>query len=212
MTDVVDTTQRANCWSITINNPTDSDLNPPLPGGWRCEGQLEKGEECGTVHYQAMLTTPQVRFAAVKKMFPRAKILVARNRNALQKYVHKEDTRLSEVPTIVSQIPNCFDYQADIAEDWDDTEFARRTAEWHNKLPDTKLTIDDVALEYVDYLVSEDIKRGRRGVEWVGINPMWRSSWKKFWPAILARSRIVHDAQPANEIIPPQTEDRQTDN
>lgn len=195
------TTQRSNCWSITINNPSPVDMSPTLPMGWKLVGQLEKGEE-GTEHYQAMLTTPQVRFAAVKKVLPRAHIEVAKNRAALQKYVCKEESRLATVPDVVSPIPSLFDYQATIASDWDDDEFKRREAEWHQKLPDTKLTIDDVAMDYVDYLVGEDIKRGQRGVEYIAVNPMWRSSWKKFWPMILARSRLTE---------PPQT-DRQTDN
>lgn len=95
----MDTTVRANHWSLTINNPTEQDeanINLARQRGWKIEGQLEKGQE-GTPHYQLLLHTPQVRFAAVKKVFPRAHIEVARNLDALREYVHKEETRLEEL-------------------------------------------------------------------------------------------------------------------
>lgn len=93
-------TDRATCWSITINNPTKSDeewiAQARQKSGWKVYGQLEQGE-AGTPHYQLMLTTPQVRFSAVKKAFPRAHIEIARDRKALEKYVAKEDTRVASL-------------------------------------------------------------------------------------------------------------------
>ena len=59
---------RGSTWSITINNPSEKDLHPTLPAKWAMTGQLEKGAE-GTEHYQGMVSTPQVRFSAVKKVF-----------------------------------------------------------------------------------------------------------------------------------------------
>lgn len=100
---------RGTCWSITINNPTADDMSPTLPAGWKLVGQMEKGEE-GTLHYQGMLTTNQVRFSAVKKVFSRAHIELAKNRKGLEKYVHKPETRVSEVSDIVSNIPTLFEY------------------------------------------------------------------------------------------------------
>ena len=61
-------TERATCWSLTINNPTEQDLKVSLPAGWSMTGQMERGEE-GTEHYQGMLKTTQVRFTAVKNYF-----------------------------------------------------------------------------------------------------------------------------------------------
>lgn len=212
------TTARANCWSITINNPTEKDLNPILPAGWRMTGQLEKGEEEGTEHYQAMLTTPQVRFAAVKKVLPRAHIEPAKNKAALQKYVSKEETRLALVPDVNSSHTTIYEYQSIVASLWDDTEWDIRQNAYFDSLP-SKRVLGDVALDYVDDLIYEDIRNGRVGAEYVAVNPMWRSAWKRFWKAILVRSRlqpqlaiqeIEEDAE--NIIIPPQTEDRQTDN
>lgn len=89
-------TDRGTCWSLTINNPTQDDedaIHIARQKGWKVEGQKERGEQ-GTEHYQLMLRTPQVRFSAVKKQFPRAHIELARNPSALATYVSKEETRL----------------------------------------------------------------------------------------------------------------------
>lgn len=190
---------RATCWSITINNPTPQDMNFTMPAGWTMQGQMERGAE-GTEHYQGCLKTPQVRFASVKKVFPRAHIEIARNRAALQIYVNKEDTRVATVPEFKSEIPNMFEYQGVIAAAWDDEEFndfvldraeRERTA--------TKQTpVDDLAMEWADLLVSRDIMAGKVGVEYIAVNPMWRNVWKRFWRAILTRQRR-------------QAADRQTD-
>jgi len=180
--------ERGTCWSITINNPTPQDWNVTLPAKWALTGQLEKGSE-GTEHYQGMLTTPQIRFSAVKKIFTRAHIELARNKAALQQYVKKEDTRLASVPDMVSNIPTLFDYQHEVARNWDDDQFDSKR-KWHEK-EKTGKCLGDIALDYVDDLVAEDIEDGRIGVEYIAINPMWRSAWKKFWKQMVARERIV---------------------
>lgn len=203
-------TDRASCWSLTINNPTDSDMNTILPAGWSVEGQIEVGKE-GTPHYQALLKTPQIRFTAVKKVFPRAHIEPARNRSALRKYVHKDETRVATVESRVSEIPTLFDYQHTIASRWDDDEYdlvyqayvRRRMEKIENKEKLKELDESEVALEYVDLLVERDIERGVCGVEYIAINPMWRSAWKRFYKSMVLRERAKK--------IGPQTEDRQTD-
>jgi len=92
---------RATCWSVTINNPLPADdENIALAkqkSGWKVEGQLEKGEN-GTPHYQLMVKTPQTRFGSIKKAFPRAHIEPARDIKALSKYVSKEETRIGTLP------------------------------------------------------------------------------------------------------------------
>lgn len=177
-------TARATCWSITINNPTDEDIEVNLPGGWKVQGQIEKGEN-GTEHYQAMLTTPQIRFSAVKKVYPRAHIEVARNRTALQKYVHKDDTRVREVADRQSEIPTFWDYQRMVTDKWNDRDFRQMYENYRRANID--IDLDECALRYVDSLVATDIENGVRGVEFIAINPMWRSSWKKFWHSIIKR-------------------------
>lgn len=173
--------ERATCWSITINNPLITDYQIPLPVGWTLEGQLEKGEQ-GTEHYQGMLRTPQARFSAIKKAFPRAHIEVAKNPVALKKYVHKEETRVAEV----ERIPTLFEYQTIIANKWVEDEYQERVKRCiqSNKIPD----FDEIAMCYIDSLVASDVESGRRGAEFIAINPMWRSSWKKFWRSIIIRN------------------------
>lgn len=161
-------------------------MSPVLPAGWKQQGQMEEGKE-GTPHYQGMITTPQVRFSAVKKVFPRAHIEVARNRQALQAYVHKDETRLTVVADRQSNIPTLFDYQYTVARKWNEDDwrgFAERR--WEES---PKMDIGDIALEYVDSIVAIDIENGVCGVEYIAINPMWRSAWKKFWRSMIKRER-----------------------
>lgn len=181
---------RGTCWSITINNYTKEELEKIKEHpGWKMEGQEEIGEE-GTVHYQGMLCTPQVWFSAVKKALPRAHIELAKNRKALEKYVHKPETRVAEVDTLRSDIPTLFDYQHQIANKWNDDEWDEFMRTDNNqKRIDKGVELGDIALEYVDSLVANDIENGMLGVEYIAINPMWRSAWKRFWRQMVARER-----------------------
>lgn len=170
-------TERSSCWSITINNPSDEEVKCEAPG-YKLEGQFEVGVE-GTRHFQGMLRSPQVRFSAVKKLFPRAHIEPAKNAGALKKYVHKDETRVDVYTP--SDIPTIFEYQTQVAEAWSHEEFkgfSENVLEEH---------MDDCAMRYLDMLVKRDIENGKRGCEWIAINPMWRSSWKKFWRSIIKR-------------------------
>jgi len=152
--------------------------------GWKLQGQFEEGNE-GTRHFQGMLETPQVRFSAVKRVFPRAHIEVAKNKKALQAYVNKQETRVGTFEG--TSVPNMFQLQDSIASDWDDNEWRRRL--YINIEQD-----DDVrALEYLDTLVAKRIENGQRGIEFIAINPMWRSSWKKFWLSIIIRNARIKE-------------------
>lgn len=182
-------TERSRYWSITINNPTPQDLAPVFPSGWEMFGQIEEGKE-GTRHYQGMLHTPQVRFTAVKKVLTRAHIEIARNKDALAKYVKKEDTRVEEVNTIKSEIPSLFGYLHEVAAAWDDEEFQGMRVDDGEKM-------EDVAFRYVNILVSRDIESGRQGLEYIAINPMWVKAWRTFWHALVKRERSYpqHETQ-----------------
>lgn len=178
-------TERGTCWSLTINNPTPEDVRCELPG-WILGGQYEEGAE-GTRHFQGILKTPQVRFSAVKHAFPRAHIEKARNPEALAKYVRKEDTRVSAFETTSTK--NIFQAQDLICAMWDEEEFRRYwpqkpMIEWTDK---DHTNHEEAILKYVDVLLSKQISQGETGLEFTGINPMWRSSWKKFYRAILNR-------------------------
>lgn len=104
------TTQRATCWSITINNPTADDIRiwqtaTTFPWVKEVVGQIEMGEN-DTPHIQGLLKTEQVRFSKVKKLLPRAHIEIARNATALAQYVVKEDTRVAEISRIQVATPH----------------------------------------------------------------------------------------------------------
>ena len=188
----MDTTKRGTIWSVTINNPTKEEVDGTLPPGWSLEGQYEKGAE-GTTHFQGLLKTTQVRFSAVKRQFPRAHIEVARNVAALKEYVHKEETRVGEFTPI--RTPNIFEVQTSVCKLWvkDEYEAIRdRLADMNKK---------DAVLIYVDQLVDRMIKSGIRGIEFISINPMWRSSWSRHAHAILHRHALSD----------PVETDRQTD-
>lgn len=198
------TPDRASCWSITINNPREDEIKCHNPG-WKLEGQFEEGAE-GTRHFQGMLKTPQVRFAAVKRVFPRAHIEIAKNPKALEAYVHKSETRIAEYAG--SSVPNMFQFQDTIAGDWDPEEFSRRLLnEEYTRI--YKHDINEMALVYVDELVASRIEQGGRGLEFIAINPMWRSSWKKFWRNIIKRNASL---PPSDSPPPPPCTQRAQDN
>jgi len=189
--------QRASCWSITINNPTEEDdvtiaALKRMPWFIEFKSQLEKGAE-GTPHIQGMLRTSQQRFSAIKKALPRAHIEIARNSAALTAYVAKEDTRLAAREEVSRDIPTLFEYQDKVAfELKEENVLAYATAMDINE--------GEAALVAVDAIVSRHIAAGGRGLEFIAINPMWRSSWKKFWRSIIKRNAF--SSSPASS--PPQ--------
>lgn len=187
--------QRATCWSITINNPTsadDEDIGRLRRQPWFIEfkSQLEQGEE-GTPHIQGMLRTSQQRFAAIKKALPRAHIEVARNAAALSTYVSKEDTRLASREEVSRDIPTLFEYQDRVA-------FELKAENVYEYAAQGQMDLGEAALVCVDAIVARHIANGGRGLEFIAINPMWRSSWKKFWLSIIKRNARsqAHESPP----------------
>lgn len=185
-------TKRATCWSITIYDFEEVDNWTSIPG-WKLVGQYEEGTEKKRKHFQGMLTTPQVRFAAVKRIFPTSHIEIARNKKALAAYVNKEDTRVATYEG--TGVPSLFEYHDTIAALWDEQEWNRR------RLDDLyckryKWDFGDMALGYVDDLVALEIEKGQRGIEFIAINPMWRSAWKKFYRSIINRHARSSQVEP----------------
>lgn len=183
---------KACCWSITINNPTDDDHAQwaALSGlHWVKEvtGQLEKGEE-GTLHIQGMVKTQSVRFAALKKALPRAHIEIARNAAALAKYVSKADTRVA--PTVSIKTATQADLQHTVlGVVLQDLNSSPQTSIEMLELVTTKNTQIKKFWEfYLDSAVNKLILQGYFGVEFVVSNPQIRMAFKKYLPSILYRT------------------------
>jgi len=191
---------RATCWSVTINNPTSTDMEQialARQKGWKVEGQLEQGTE-GTPHYQLLVKTPQVRFSAVKKAFPRGHVEQARNAVALQQYVNKEEGRLSGLPTAQEKYPSLSKfwilvYQQFAAQNWLDL------CDEFPKVLWTREVGKQPILSLFDKSVGNLIDVGYH-VESIAANPATRSMFKSFWQNIFLRSY--------NELM---ETDRQTD-
>nr|WAE42249.1 MAG: replication associated protein [Cressdnaviricota sp.] len=182
---MVDTTVRASVWSITTYGP-DADTAPDmaiyqLPPGWKLSGQIERCPTTGRLHHQGMLITKQNRFSAVKNVFPVSHIEVARDPKALATYTKKEESRVESVPTY--QGCTVFSLQTKVLLRWDDTRFDEYCSQYANRK-----TKKELYLPFVDILVSELIEQGdANGIEFVSINPMWRSSWIHFGESIVKR-------------------------
>jgi len=201
-------TQRASAWSVTINNPTEDDfenINLARQKGWQIIGQLELGKNGGTRHYQLMAKTPQVRFSAVKKAFPRAHIEVARNVSALEAYVHKEDTRAGELPTEQEQYPSLVRYWELVTRFFDNpNEFhcldqmawSDENVRFLREVSEDMFRAKPLAL--LDLATRSLIKRGYM-VEGIATNPATRQAWKLFGREILHRSlRAITQQQNAS--------------
>lgn len=171
---------RANCWSITINNPTQSDeycIAQARQKGWKVHGQLEKGEN-GTPHYQLMLRTPQVRFSAVKSTFPRAHIEVSRNPTALAAYVQKDETRVGQLQLDQGKYPTQLQL------------FQWFSSYWYTVNQEKKTN----NLEIFDLMVAQKIAQGYMiGAE--VMNPQIRAFIKKFGDQLALRHRRSLDRQ-----------------
>lgn len=209
--------ERGTCWSLTINNPTDEDMNKTLPPGWRLEGQIELGEN-GTKHFQAMLLTPKISFTTVKQYFPRAHIEKARKKEALQKYVHKSETRLAEF-TQKNRISTIFEFQEQIAFELpsydelciDYKEYFQAEYEAGGERRKNALDMNQSKyfMKILDEKTNELIESGERGLEFIAINPMWRSSWMRFYKGILNRHKQY--TKDANEHEGQGSESREVD-
>lgn len=187
-------TIRATTWSLTINNPTvqeEEQIALARQRGWRVDGQKEVGEN-GTPHYQLLVRTPQVRFSAVKKQFPRAHIEVARNVEALENYVHKEETRVGGLPTNQDKYPSLskywdlvFDYFAELGkEGFDYVAMSDGRVRFYHE--NRRIMSHDSPLVLLDEATRHLIENGYH-VEGIACNPSTRSAWKICWNAIMVR-------------------------
>lgn len=211
---MADKSTRATCWSVTINNPTEEDeleiQRCRAMRGWSCEGQKEVGEN-GTPHYQLMVKSPQVRFAAVKKMFGRAHIEVARAPKKLEAYVHKEDTRVAELPGQSQLYPSQSTFWELLYEQCVGLNVVNITSlsrvEWWEKEFDR---FGKDPMKVFDQCVFSLISKGYF-VEHHAMNPQVRGAWKAYALAVLHRTRNQTAAR-RTVTAPPMVDgqDRQT--
>lgn len=179
------TTERATCWSVTINNPTPLDeeqIALARQVGWKVVGQLEKGVQ-GTAHYQLMVRTPQVRFSQVKKAFSRGHVEIAKNPSALEAYVHKGDTRVAPLEENQSLFPSLSKLWDMILPKWDDHPPAfipGRDPGWKRRT--------EARLEWFDFEISCMIREGYH-VETMAMNPAIRGAFARWAPDLMERSR-----------------------
>jgi len=182
---------RATSWSVTINNPSSTDeeqIAIARQKGWKVEGQLEQGTE-GTPHYQLLVKTPQVRFSAVKKAFPRAHVEQARNVSALQQYVTKSDTRLAGLPTAQECYPS-------MSKLWDlITSYLNAQPFYSKHIYEQSIRImgmlseerDELVMSMFDSAIAHLIRQGYH-VESMAVNPQVRSCWKRYYKPLFERS------------------------
>lgn len=184
---------RATKWSVTINlksvsrETAEECIARARQRDWRVVGQLEQGEQ-GTEHYQLAVATPQIRFTAVKKVFPTAHIEVAKDWHALLAYCQKEDTRKETLKNVKtgyiswSQLRNMF-FEWVIANDRQIVSFS----------------IENYHMRQWDEFVGEAIERGYE-VDYMGVNPNYRSCIQRYWDSYIRRQT---DRQTTPNIVVP---------
>lgn len=196
---------KATSWIITLNNPTADELI-----GWEnvkqnhfvkeAVGQIEKGEE-GTPHIQGYLRTDSVRFSQIKKLFPRAHIEVAKNAIATKQYCQKTDTRVEK---LVTTELNTSIHQAVYEEtiNWwrhnklsteENGNFTARdevkSREWAISvgLPQCGFLSESIREKIYDTAISNMIISGVKHIEFIAVNNLTRSAFKKYFPALIIR-------------------------
>lgn len=213
---MVEMTDRSTCWSLTEQVESAEAaavfMNQPVPPGWKLTGQLEEAPTTGQLHLQLKLDTPRIRFGTVKKQFPKAHIEVCRDRVALAKYVSKDDTRIAAVAQ--PQTPTIWEFNKMVAHKINTTDFSLWILTMRginiNNHPDTmyvdgewmvltnniwKSATSSEMMTYVDRVISDFIREGVRGAEYMGVNPMFRSAWKTYGKALIERAMREYEEE-----------------
>lgn len=173
--------------------------------GWTCLGQKETCPKTGRPHYQFAVKTPQVRMSEVRKLFQGAHIEEARNKAALEQYVHKEDTRSGDLPKISNLYPT-LDQTLNLF-----VQFVRDMPKRPNaSLEHATIYIDGQRwLDLFDHWVErEAIPKLRLRVETLAVNPATRSAIKKYMNGIFERHVNEQNDKSESAVL---VEDRQTD-
>lgn len=178
--------EKSTRWSMTIWMPPHTEEGvkemiqkmQQVHPSWSLEGQLERGEKSGKLHYQLMLRTPdQPRHSAIRKIFPACDIQPARNASALENYVHKEETRVAEFKTVENKFIQ-----------WP---LLRSTFfKWVVETQDIMAYCsDDDKLRLWDEFIGISIQEGME-VDIMGVNPQYRSCIMRYW-----NNYVIREAQ-----------------
>jgi len=196
--------ERSTKWSVTINLKTvkketaESCISHARQIGWTVLGQLEEGDE-GTEHYQLAVATPQLRFSAIKKVFPTAHIEVCRDWPALIKYCNKTETRkekLIEMNFVTFQMVR--------------DKFFEFISTTNHAQPEFPL-LDETKTFLWDSFIGHSLENGIE-CDLVGVNPQYRSCIIKYWTSyIVLALRRQTDRQTSEDVVPsiniPTTQD-----
>jgi len=148
-----------------------------MPSDWAIEGQIEQGVDSQQKkHAQLFLKTPQCRGTKITKHFPNTTIDEARNRHALENYVHKDETRIAEFKTVENRSP-----QWHVVRD--------KFYEWYVEKHADKLAFkveDEEKLKYWDIFIGISLEDGMN-IDVIGVNPQYRSCIMKYWYNMIRR-------------------------
>lgn len=201
MTKIESTKVKAYGWSLTVwHSKTPPELFKEYLAQalashpkWSIHGQQEEGEKSGKPHYQLFLKTPdQPRKSTLIKFFPAVHIESENNRAALEKYVHKEETRTGEFKSVershITFKETCLQFF--------------RYLERQDLIDEKYTTEERLALwdEFIELSVGEGIV-----VDIIGVNPQYRSCIGKYWNGYITQyTRQDNKTQdtPENSVAP----------
>jgi len=192
--------QRATCWSLTINmgatkmETIEEWIHSARAKGWKITGQVEKAPTTGTLHYQLMLRTPQMRFSAIKRAFPTAHIEIAKRQIALAQYVVKTDTRVAGLPQEDEKYPTAAKFWGLVfkthntgnTDGWDESD--ESAVRFYDDQRQKQLEANPLA--FLDQTAADLIRRGYV-IDHLITNPAIRSFWNKFHGEVLYRTRAA---------------------
>lgn len=195
---------KASFWSITINNPTPLDyeqIELLKSQEWfkRFQGQLEKGDQNGTLHVQAYLETKYGRYLQkIRTALPRAHVEVARKPAALVQYVQKAETRVAQLPQLKTKVAT----QADLQEEMYSTLLYNGSYYFNNWIVAQDFFLENLSRYKEDirrlweHILDDAVKKlitdGYYGIEFVVSNNQVRTAFKKYLPEIIFRTHMEH--------------------
>lgn len=159
-----------------------NELVKNMPENWSLEGQIEQGVDSQQkLHAQLFLKTEQTRGTKITKYFPNCYIDEAQRPFALQKYVHKEETRVAEFKTVENRSPQ-WQVVRDKFFDW-----LIENEQFYAHIKDDLDERCSPRLEKWDQFITLSIAEGMN-VELVGVNPQYRSAIRRYWLGFITRA------------------------